>query len=133
MSIRIIVPGAPIPKARPRMTRVGHVYTPKRTADYEKLIGLKARAAVAAGGETFPEGVPVRATINIALPPPKKHREAPTSKPDIDNYIKAALDGINGIVLHDDSQIVSIHADKVYSEKPRLDMILERVYVPDNI
>ena len=32
------VPGEPVPKARPRMTRSGHVYTPKRTADYEAAV-----------------------------------------------------------------------------------------------
>jgi Endodeoxyribonuclease RusA len=32
----------------------------------------------------------------------------PTSRPDVDNYIKAGLDSLNEIVVRDDSQIVEI-------------------------
>jgi len=33
---------------------------------------------------------------------------APTARPDLDNYIKAALDAINTIVVTDDAQVVEI-------------------------
>jgi Holliday junction resolvase RusA-like endonuclease len=42
-------------------------------------------------------------------------RERPTKKPDIDNIIKAYLDGMNGIVYLDDTQVVRVSAKKVYS------------------
>jgi hypothetical protein len=31
----LVVPGKPIPKARPRMTKSGHTYTDKKTFNYE--------------------------------------------------------------------------------------------------
>ena len=43
-----------------------------------------------------------------------------TTKPDGDNYLKAALDGLNTIVWRDDSLIVDMRVRKLYSDKPRL-------------
>src|SRR5262249_43732765 len=58
-----------------------------------------------------------RAEITVDLPVPAswsgRRRDAalrgevrPTSRPDTDNYIKAALDAINAIVVADDSLVV---------------------------
>ena len=41
---------------------------------------------------------------------PNKH----TKKPDIDNLIKFLLDSLNGVFFKDDSQVVSIRANKEY-------------------
>jgi Holliday junction resolvase RusA-like endonuclease len=40
-------------------------------------------------------------------------------KPDTDNLIKSVQDGLNGIVYHDDSQIASVNAVKIYSLEPK--------------
>jgi Holliday junction resolvase RusA-like endonuclease len=45
---------------------------------------------------------------------------APTARPDLDNYIKAALDAINTIVVTDDAQVVEIRARKQFSDQPKL-------------
>ena len=51
----------------------------------------------------------------------------PTKKPDIDNLIKSVLDSLNGIAYKDDSQIVTVVAEKFYSDVPRLELeICER-------
>jgi Holliday junction resolvase RusA-like endonuclease len=42
--------------------------------------------------------------------------ERPTKKPDIDNIAKSITDAMNGIAYKDDSQIVSMHLTKVYSQ-----------------
>ena len=44
----------------------------------------------------------------------------PTVKPDLDNYIKSASDALNGIIWEDDNLIVSLQAEKFYSERPYL-------------
>ncbi len=49
-----------------------------------------------------------------------------TKKPDIDNLIKFVMDslsGHNGFFL-DDNQIVSIYAEKIYSDKPRTEILI---------
>jgi Holliday junction resolvase RusA-like endonuclease len=75
--------------------------------------------------------VPARAEITINLPVPaswsSKRRDAalrgevrPTTRPDADNYVKAALDAINEIVVTDDSLIVDLAAIKQYARVPQL-------------
>jgi Holliday junction resolvase RusA-like endonuclease len=44
----------------------------------------------------------------------------PTSRPDTDNYVKAALDAINGIAITDDSLVVELAAWKRYLRVPKL-------------
>ena len=44
----------------------------------------------------------------------------PTSKPDFDNFEKAAVDALNGVIYLDDAQIVESHTRLVYSDTPML-------------
>ena len=119
-----IVYGQPQGKARPRFTRTGRAYTPKKTADYEDEIRLMAKAAM---GITEPLETPIAAYIYISMPVPQSYSkkrskdcldgfERPTKKPDLDNVAKAFLDACNGIVYKDDSQVVSLHVTKVYGD-----------------
>ena len=41
----IIIPGPPVPKGRPRMTRSGHVYTDAKTIAYERAGAQEAMVA----------------------------------------------------------------------------------------
>jgi Holliday junction resolvase RusA-like endonuclease len=43
----------------------------------------------------------------------------PTAKPDLDNFLKAALDACNGIVFADDAHITEISAKKIYGVSPK--------------
>ena len=43
----------------------------------------------------------------------------PTTKPDIDNIIKSALDGCEGVVYYSDNQVTSVNAKKVYCHPAR--------------
>jgi len=47
-----------------------------------------------------------------------------TKKPDLDNLIKLIKDACNKIIWKDDAQVVSIFAEKVYSETPRKEVII---------
>ncbi len=123
--VTFMVEGTPVPKGRPRFARRGKfvsTYSPKTTVDYETKVAEAAREAM---GASEPLETPVGAYIYITLPIPASYskkrtqeclsgHERPTKKSDIDNYCKAVFDGMNGIVFLDDSQIVSLHATKVY-------------------
>ena len=39
---------------------------------------------------------------------------------DIDNYIKAILDALNGVYFKDDKQVVEVFASKKYSNTPSI-------------
>ena len=128
-----IVYGQPQGKARPRFTRTGRAYTPKKTADYEDEIRLMAKAAM---GITEPLETPIAAYIYISMPVPQSYSkkrskdcldgfERPTKKPDLDNVAKAFLDACNGIVYKDDSQVVSLHVTKVYGDTASVQVLFK--------
>jgi Holliday junction resolvase RusA-like endonuclease len=127
-AITITINGEVVAKGRPRMTRRGFVYTPAATRKYEAHARLAAQVAM---GDQAPLQVPARVELSVELPVPtswsNKRRQAalagtiaPTSRPDVDNYIKTALDAINTIVVADDALVVEISARKRFSEQPKL-------------
>lgn len=128
-SVVIELAGVPVGKGRPRFVRkTGHAYTPAKTEKYESHLRYAAQEAMT--GRALLDGpVSVAITVHLPIAPswPKRRQEAarqgallPTSRPDIDNYLKAAADALNGVVFNDDSQIVDCCISKTYSDKPRL-------------
>lgn len=127
--ITITIPGLPVPKARARSTAIGgkvRHYTPETTRDYEDLVRMAARAAMAKAPPI--EGA-LSVSIEIKMPIPVSWSKAkradalaglvmPTSRPDLDNLIKALADACNGIVWRDDAQIVRLMAEKRHGEQP---------------
>jgi Holliday junction resolvase RusA-like endonuclease len=127
-AVTVIIGGEPVAKGRPRMTRRGIAYTPAHSRRYEAHGRLAAQLVM--DGRP-PLIVPVRADLTIDLPVPsswpgKRHAAAlaggirPTTRPDTDNYVKAALDAVNEIVVVDDSMIVELTAVKQYARIPQL-------------
>jgi Holliday junction resolvase RusA-like endonuclease len=132
------VPGTPVAKGRPRsFIRNGHVghYTPEKTVRYESLVAHEAAVAMAGGSPV--EGAVrlcVMAYFPIPASWPKWRKEAALSgaeqvakKPDIDNVVKAVKDGMNGVAWRDDCQVVSLVANKEYSDRPRVEVTFEEV------
>ena len=123
--ISITVPGEPVAKGRPRMTKGGHVYTPAKTVRYEKQIRdcWKAQSGEKLDGPISAIIVAYYKIPKSAKKPVQKDMAAgiirPTKRPDIDNVVKT-LDALNGHAFDDDSQIVEIRAEKRYSENPRV-------------
>jgi len=48
----------------------------------------------------------------------KRLREALVRKPDLDNLCKAAIDGIKGIILKDDTVVTRLSAEKRFGPEP---------------
>lgn len=122
--VRLVIPGAPVGKARPRVTSHG-TFTPAKTRRAEQDVRSIWREA---GGHCLPDG-PVVAHIHIYVDRPASHYTSkgelnatgrrtpfPVRKPDIDNQIKLFGDSLNGLAYRDDSQIVEIHARRVWSD-----------------
>lgn len=138
--IKFEVPGQPQGKGRPKASRRGnhiHMRTPEKTVMYENWV---KQCAIAELKENhIPYEVALTAIIDMYFQIPKsgskklyqQRKEGdlrPTTKPDIDNSIKAILDSLNGIVYKDDSQVVTIIANKYYSEVPRVEVqIIEKL------
>ena len=125
-------------KGRPRFARKGtfvKTYTDAKTLTYEKSIQTYAKQAM---GSTSPLIGAVAAYLHIGIPIPPSYSktrqkacieglERPTKKPDIDNIVKAVLDGMNGIVYLDDKQVVDLHLTKVYSSKEGIDIMVKEI------
>lgn len=133
--IAFTVPGEPQGKGRARVGKVGghaRMFTPAKTVAYEGLIAHAAHAAMA--GRSLIDGpcvVEVVATFSIpASWSEKKQLDAllgvvrPVKKPDGDNILKAACDGMNGIVWRDDSQAVEARVRKFYGRTPCLKVMV---------
>lgn len=134
-SLKLIVPGKPMGKQRARYAkRKGYVatITPDKTVNYETLI--RELFALNYPGFTPIDG-PVTVQIYIHHPIPKstsvKKRQAmileeirPTVKPDIDNVIKIVCDALNGVAYVDDNQIITVRADKYFSDWPRVEIVI---------
>jgi Holliday junction resolvase RusA-like endonuclease len=79
---------------------------------------------------------PVMMTVDIYRGIPKswsktKQEQAergiikPTLKPDVDNYVKAIKDALNGIAYVDDSQVTVLLISKYYDRVPRVEIKVE--------
>lgn len=123
------VPGQPQGKGRPRIGKVGQharMFTPDKTVAYEGLIAHAAQQA-RDGAPLLSGPVDVNLRIECQVPASwsqKKQREAlsgdiyPTTKPDVDNVVKAIFDGCNGVLWRDDVQVVNVCIAKRYSATP---------------
>ena len=131
--IKFTVPGIPVAKARPRVTRT-HTYTPQKTKDYEELVKWSFKSAYK--GQLL-EG-PVRIDILLFMYIPKKvskkrraMKEAreilPIKQPDWDNMAKSITDALNKLAYEDDNQIVEAHVYKYYSTDPRAEITIQEV------
>ena len=119
--MKIIVPGEPVAKGRPRMTRNGHVYTPQKTRDYENRI---KHCFYTQGGEKL--NGPIELIMNAYFTMPKNAKRYMCRRPDIDNIVKT-IDALNGIAFDDDRQIIKVTAEKFFSVEPRLEIELKEM------
>lgn len=115
------LPVPPRVKQRPRLGRKGRVFTPQQTVDYEQRLADEWAVATKKG----PAGGPLIVEIVYCKDgqwvrvrtDPASEREHPKGRGDLDNYIKATLDGLNGAAWMDDKQVQIVKAN--FAEKPR--------------
>lgn len=137
MKVEFVVLGNPQSKQRPRFARMGNFvrsYTPDETVQYETLVRLSYQQA----GHGKLSGA-IRAIIKAYFSIPKsvskkrhglmaENKILPiTVSKDSDNICKIVLDSLNKIAYDDDRQVVEIHVYKLYSENPRVEIILEEI------
>ena len=128
------VDGQPHGKGRPRFSRAGgfvKTYTDEKTKAYEDLVRLSAQKSM---GSSEPLKTALDAFIYISFAVPlsysKKRKEAclnglerHTKKPDIDNVVKAVLDGCDKVIFENDSQIINLYVTKKYGE-PHVEVLI---------
>jgi|10_taG_2_1085330.scaffolds.fasta_scaffold01823_8 crossover junction endodeoxyribonuclease RusA len=105
---RIIIPGKPVPKGRPRFTKTGRTYTPKATELFERRVST---VAALQADEIYSGSVELKIWISFPLLVGGTERKRVG---DLDNYAKSIADGLNGILYEDDRQIQSLTVQRTY-------------------
>lgn len=113
-TLTIIVPGRPVPKARPRVTSHG-TYTPQRTQAHTEWVQAHAREVMAGSP---PLTGPIQVMVFHYL------KGDPTKRPDLLNLDMLVADALSGIVYQDDSQIIEMTSMKLRStpEETRIEI-----------
>lgn len=119
------IPVAPVPASRPRVPRYGKpYYVGKYKTFRDEVRGWVATAHL----RTF-RG-PLRCSVTFVCKRPAKPAN-PFPIGDIDNYLKAVWDGLNGHAFADDKQIHVVYAVKRFAEageEPHIHITLEEVH-----
>ncbi|PEQ75169.1 hypothetical protein CN478_20675 [Bacillus cereus] len=135
--IKFTVLGEPVAQGRPRAgIRNGKINMrdPMKSRNFKQYVRLVASQNAP---EELLEG-PLFLEVKVYKPllkkfSKKKRLEAeqglirPATKPDVDNYAKGILDGLNSVLWKDDNQVVDLHVSKWYSEKPRIEVTVREL------
>ena len=100
MTIAFEVPGEPVPKKRPRVVK-GRTFTPPQTVEYEQAIAWRFKAEY--------QGQPLEGPLRVWVTVREVDRPV-QRQGDLDNYLKSALDALNGLAWKDDRQVVDVMA-----------------------
>lgn len=133
--------GEAVGKGRPRYSKRGdyvHTYTPKKTKDFEDAIRFEFMASNCEAMPVYDRDVSLKADILIGVSIPQSYTKkkqalcrcrmiAPSKKPDIDNILKSIFDALNGYAFSDDVQIVKITAEKIYADKPFVEVTIDEL------
>ena len=135
--IEFTIYGKPIALKRHRSTRSGRMYDP--SAKDKKKIWVK----IAKYNRSLPLTGEIMIQLLFVMERPKSHYRTGKFKhllkddipeyhsytPDLDNLVKMVCDVIQGKdrFIIDDSQICRIQAEKIYGEKPRTEVIIEKI------
>jgi len=130
MTATITIPGKPIAKKRPRFFRRGNfvgTYNAQETEESRAMLIISQSAKLLP--VPIEKGTPISIDCLFVMPYPaslsaKKRAANPphVKKPDVDNMVKFLKDVCNGIIWHDDCQVVNLTARKEYGENPRTEV-----------
>jgi Holliday junction resolvase RusA-like endonuclease len=130
--INFTIYGEPTAQGRPRATSRGgfiKLYDPEKSRSYKELVYSEAVQVKPDELLQCELVAVINAYFSIPKSKSKKWKEQaraeiikPTKKPDADNVAKLILDGCNGILYKDDSQIVTLIVHKKYSDNPRVEV-----------
>ena len=120
----------PFPTPRPRFSKFG-TYNPAAYTNYKKAFLLLTKRQC----KTYFNGaLKLEVTFFMQIPASlskKKQRELigqyHIKKPDTDNLLKTVKDSLEGTFYKNDSQICKVEAEKIYSDKPRVDFEIKEI------
>ncbi|MBK5492202.1 RusA family crossover junction endodeoxyribonuclease [Bacillus sp. TH13] len=135
--IQFTIMTEPVAQGRPRASAVHgkvRMYDPKKSRDFKRYVSAIAAKFAPA---SLLEG-PLQLEVKVYKPSLKSFSKKktlaaeegllrPTTKPDVDNYVKGVKDALNKVIWNDDSQVVDLKVSKWYSEKPRVEVFIKEI------
>lgn len=135
--LRVEIPGAPVAQGRGRAiptARGIRVMDPARAKSWKGAAQVHMLAARQRAACYGPFGRPLFLLVTAYFARPKSLRAMGAawrpSRPDVDNLSKSVLDAGNGVLWHDDDQVVRLVVEKRYAavgESARVLVVLEDV------
>ena len=123
-AMKITIMGDPHPMARPRVVK-GHVYYLSRDVEWREVIQWTCVKALQLQNRKQYE-----CALKVKVKFYRKLNPTTRAYGDIDNLLKGLFDGMTGIVFADDSQIVSVIAEKYRDkENPRCEVELRAIKI----
>lgn len=130
--ISFTVYGEPVAQSRPKATTINgkvRMYDPKKSRDFKDYVKL---AASEHAPDRLLEGA-IKLKVKVYKPTLKSFSKKkkvlaesgeirPTTKPDVDNYVKGIKDALKSVIWKDDSQVTDLIVSKWYSERPRIEV-----------
>lgn len=127
-TMHFIIEGDPIPLARPRMSKDGHVWDSQKA---QKLIVALELQRQFKDHQLFTSALGVSLLFYFDMPTRLSARnkvgtlgKPVVKRPDTDNLIKFYLDCANDIIFTDDSIVTQIYAEKLYGDHARVEIIV---------
>lgn len=142
MTLHFTIPGVPVAQPRAKATTVGGKPRLYEAGKQHAIHTFKAAAMLAAraalpGNQCLVDPLRISVQFVFARPGRLTRKKDPAwrlpmaAKPDIDNLLKAVLDGLNGVVWADDRQVCQVaDASKWYAatgESPQTTVLVERL------
>jgi len=140
--MKIIINEEPKSQSRPRFNSyTKKAYEKEDITNYKKKVSYAAKQVIK---KPIEKGIPLKIEVSFYMKTPKVISNVKknasnidnelirvTKKPDIDNLLKAILDGLNGIAFDDDNQITDVILKKRYSFDPRTEILITELGVLD--
>jgi Holliday junction resolvase RusA-like endonuclease len=113
------VEGPPKSWQRAAAGKGGRIFTPKTTREYERRVKSVAMAAILLARGSWPRITTLRVSVGLSI------FFADQVRRDLDNVVKACLDGMNRVVYADDSQVDEVHAYRYFDAvRPRVEFLI---------
>ena len=134
MKLSFTVNGTPIPTKRPRLGKYGNMYVPGAKKNHRAIQKQVKEQVDMTQFEIISGEIHLFMDVFVEIPLGFSKTDKllaeeglikPTTLPDLDNYLKTYMDGLNKFIWLDDGQVTETHLRKFYSNNPRVEITLK--------